>query len=728
MKKFISILIIVASLVSCKKSYLDEQQVSVLTQDYFNSEKGLESLINGLYEYARFKHRFGDSGGGAVLLLDPETDQYMNASLPMAQFSSAAYGTDVSTVSINIMHVIGAINVGTAGYAPTGAYPHINNCNIALEQIESVKPGKFGTDEVFANSRKAEVLMLRAWAYYIVSNQLGDVPLLLKAKRKDTGIYYYPKAKLEDIYTQIISDMRFAYQNLPSTQSNQGRLTKWAAGHFLAKLYLNRAQAANFQNSNREELQRLYKGNVSTDLDSVISITTDVINAGTAKAGTYKGLAADYWSLFDPKISESTPSSEVLWAAQYDINTSLNGSIPGNRVASYHIGNYTTQTGVKTNMAYGLSLSPLKPTDWGYDNFRDKVNDSRYYKTFQYEYISNMSASTSTSFSWNTKAAAWWNANKPAGEPTVLSTQKRIIEGKRALIYLENQKDEALDSLMVYSQPYQFLVRWVKSATTGKYYYRIFVNNSSMALNGSIYLSSKKFIDPNRGGSADEANANVKAGTRDNILMRLAETYLIRAEAYGRKGIYNLAVTDINVLRERAAYKAGENRPEVCAKFEPQAASLPVSDRTAPYLATGNPTTAILVSELNFTPGTAEANKEKYIPTVTTKNDMFIHFIYNEKAREFLSEGISWEDQHNAGILYDRAVYLNQMVSDKSGLWPAAANSSAIVPGQDGNGKGFMKPFQTFRFWPRSYLDLLTDADGIPLDEAAKKAYQNSGY
>jgi hypothetical protein len=433
--------------------------------------------------------------------------------------------------------------------------------------------------------------------------------------------------------------------------------------------------------------------------------------------------------LFDPKVSESSPSPEVLWAAQFDINTTLDGRFGGNRSCNYHIGDYTNQTGVTRAMAYGRPFGTYKPTDWAYDNFRDKVNDSRYYKTFAYEYICNV-AGGGTSYTWGTKAAAWWNANKPAGEPTVSASAKRIAFGKRALIYLENQKSEALDSAMVNSQPFQFMVRWVKSAVTGKYYYRLFIDGSAMGLNTTRtapYFSSKKYVDPTRGGSIDEANFNSESGTRDAILMRLAETYLIRAEANGRKGLYNLAVDDINVLRQRAAYKAGEARPEVCVKYEPQASSLPAADKATPYAATGNPYTAITVTENIFTPGTPEANAEMYIPTVTTKADMFIHFIYNEKAREFLSEGLAWEDQHNAGILYDRIVYLNQMASDKTGLWPVADNPTS-GNGQDGNGKGTYKKFYTFRIWPKAYLDLLTDETGLPLDAAAKAAYQNPGY
>jgi starch-binding outer membrane protein, SusD/RagB family len=705
---------------SCKK-FLTEKQVSNLTQDYYNNESGLESLINGLYVIARVKHEWEVNG---ARLIEPETDAYMTADNIYAREQGAAYGSDVSSIAANnVTNFLGAAN---SNYAPMGNYPHINNCNIALDIIDNVKPGKFGTDETFRKQRRAEILFLRSWAYYLLSNQLGDVPLLLTPKREDNGVYSYPKAKLEDIYKQIINDVRYAYDNLPST-GDRGRLTKWAAGHFLAKLYLNRAQAAGFQNSSEQHLKMLYKGNVATDLDSVITVATEVIN-GKGGAGA---LAPDYWTLFNPAASETgAQNPEVLWAAQFDVNVALNGRFGGNRSCNYHTGDYTANSGVTRAMVYGRPFSTFKPTDWAYDNFLDKVNDSRYYKTFQYEYISNMPASTSTSFTWSTATANWWNANKLAGEPTVVSGAKRILNGQRALIYLENQKNEALDSLAVMSQPYQFMVRWVRSAT-GKFYYRLTpVNGSSMGLNTgirNIYLSSKKYVDPLRGGSADESNFNSENGTRDAILMRLAETFLIRAEAYGRKGMYAQAVGDINVLRQRAAYKSGESRPKVLVDWEPQASTLTAAEKLPPYSANGTSYSKLTVTESNFTPGTPQALAEGYIPTVISKADMFIHFIYNEKAREFLSEGLAWEDQHNAGILYDRVVYFNQMASDKAGLWPVASNTES-GNGQDGNGKGQMKKMYTFRPWPNAYLVQLTDENGGLLDDATRKAYQNPGY
>ena len=718
------------SMGSCKK-FLTEKQVSSLTQDYYNDENGLNSLINGLYVYSRVKHEWEANGGR---LIEPETDAYMTSSLTapanFPQMTAAAYGGNVSNIATNnLTNFLGSAN---SNYAPMGTYPHINNCNIALDIIDNIKPGKFGTDEVYRKARRGEILFLRAWAYYLVSNQLGDVPLLLTPRREDNGIYYFPKAKLEDIYKQIISDIRFAYENLPATTSERGRITKWAAGHLLAKLYLNRAQAAGFQNSGETHLKMLFKGNVATDLDSVITLATEVI---TGKGGAGGGIASDYWTLFNPAVSETSPHNEVIWAAQFDINISLDGRFGGNRSCNYHIGDYTNATGVTRSQAYGRPFGTFKPTDFAYDNFHDKVYDSRYYKTFSYEYISNMPPATTTSYLWTTAAATWWNANKPAGEPAIplpLSNPapKRILQGKRALIYLENQKDEALDSTMVMSMPFQFMVRWIKSSVTGRVYYRLWHNGANMGLATGMpapYLASKKYVDPLKGGSADEANFNSESGTRDAILMRLAETFLIRAEAYGRKGQYAQALADINVLRQRAAYKGGENRPNVLVEWEPKATLLAPSEKVFPYPANGDAFDKIQVTENHFTPGTPQALAEGYIPTVTSKPDMFIHFIYNEKVREFLSEGIAWEDQHNAGILYDRVVYLNQMASDKPGLWPVAFNT-ASGNGQNGNGKGQMKKAYTFRPWPNNYLVLLTDETGKPLDDAARLAYQNPGY
>ena len=67
MKKYIWLLLLLNAIpfIGCKK-FLDEKQVSNLTQDYYNTDSGLESLINGLYVYARVKHEWDANGARLI--------------------------------------------------------------------------------------------------------------------------------------------------------------------------------------------------------------------------------------------------------------------------------------------------------------------------------------------------------------------------------------------------------------------------------------------------------------------------------------------------------------------------------------------------------------------------------------------------------------------------------------------------------------------------------------
>jgi len=69
--------------------------------------------------------------------------------------------------------------------------------------------------------------------------------------------------------------------------------------------------------------------------------------------------------------------------------------------------------------------------------------------------------------------------------------------------------------------------------------------------NNGRYPTLKKWLDQTR------ADANVFPGHRDRQLWRLADVYLLRAEAQIRGGHPELAVADLNVIRERAAIDQG---------------------------------------------------------------------------------------------------------------------------------------------------------------------------
>lgn len=63
-----------------------------------------------------------------------------------------------------------------------------------------------------------------------------------------------------------------------------------------------------------------------------------------------------------------------------------------------------------------------------------------------------------------------------------------------------------------------------------------------------------KYLDPSRPSVSEEK------GSREWVRMRLGETYLLAAEAAGRKGDFDKAAEYINVIRKRAAWAEGEQK------------------------------------------------------------------------------------------------------------------------------------------------------------------------
>ena len=113
---------------------------------------------------------------------------------------------------------------------------------------------------------------------------------------------------------------------------------------------------------------------------------------------------------------------------------------------------------------------------------------------------------------------------------------------------------------------------------------------------------------------------------------------------------------------------------------------------------------------------------EKGVPKTVNGKEMKVSDIIRELNRLGGKHGVGIID-----IVENRVVYHDQLASPKQGLWD---NSDNLINGigQTGNGMGMFEPYFTFKPFAQTMLDLLTDENGVLLDEAAKKAYQNYGY
>lgn len=773
MKKVIYIGLMALMTASCGNDYLEEKMVSVITQDYLETEQGLDQLIVSSYNAERV--RYGYLEGFEMFELGHDA-AIASGGLDNNHFSPS-YWSATGTVATRANWFMGFQSKQQAGFN-INCFPIIDNCNKAINAIREGKAlGKYATDDAYAAQRLSEVLFNRDYLFYSLSTLFGDIPVSTISITSIPSNFYYPRVPSETLYKMMISDLRYAVENLPESYSSgeYGRITKYAAAHLLSKLYLQRAQGASYGTSSygrnsdgtidtsnpQSYLGMLYKGNVPTDLDSCIYYSSMVINSGKYV------LEPNFEDIFHVGINDYTneSSKEIvlpgLWADGAD------GYRYGLRAICFFVETYTSKLWGIPDYTWENETKPnghYHNNDWGYDMFTDKVNDSRFQGTFHLEYTTALRGGTSSTkspdldyyayndkrngtYRWTEDQAEYFNANilpkynrASWGGRKAVAGEHKMGTGDIAFAFLENTRATAIDADELAAQPYVVFPRWMKK--NGKYFYRPQIINSSdtysfvdangvsnnfYGLENAIQYtpSSKKYNDPNR------SSYNSSYGTRDIPVLRYSEVFLIRAEAYGRKGDFASAINDINKVRERAAFKVGDTRAEVIARLYPGHEKLSEDAQSYPYTVDKNSYDAIKV-DASYWDGSSDKSKlEDYPATATSELQRFIHFIGNEYGREFCEEvGPYYEYIHHAGIQAERVLWHHQMGSNATthSDWGTSDNTVG-ANGQDGSAKGSYQPFNTLKPFPKTqFIDLLTDENNVQLDETAKAAYQNYGY
>jgi hypothetical protein len=226
---------------------------------------------------------------------------------------------------------------------------------------------------------------------------------------------------------------------------------------------------------------------------------------------------------------------------------------------------------------------------------------------------------------------------------------------------------------------------------------------------GVRFPSLSKFMDGAR------LDFNATKGTRDLILARSAETYLMAAEAKIKlakagAGSYADALPYINIVRSRAAFKSGENR----AAYTDGSAAVSVAvlgGRNSSFMAensyyeSNNIDVTTAATSLDITYGTYPSEDQAVITKLgySSDYDKMLCLILNERTRELCGEFHRWEDLSRTKTLVARA---------------KAYNIEAVSNIQD---KHNLRPI------PQTFLDGVY-ASGAPLSSSAKQAMQNPGY
>jgi starch-binding outer membrane protein, SusD/RagB family len=649
MKKLVILLLTISAIFyssSCKK-FISEDLVSTLTYDYYKTDAGLEDLVRSTYAPLRYKFDNEQS----YCLWNFGIDEFILGD----QFNYSYY----NTYEPRLNAAEGFLN----GFWVNN-YNAINRCNLGIELLTAFNNPTskiLGTDAQ-KNQRLGELRFLRGYYYFQLVQQFGGLPIVLNSS--DSVRTDFARASVADVYNAIIPDLKFASDNLGPTTGDAGRAVKGAADHFLAKVYLTRGSAVADQ-----------RGQKATDMDSAAYYADLVINS------TRFTLEPDYmnlWAVVYPKgypntiVTIGTPpynfdgisgvssgetsklgvsnnSKEIIFAAQFSTNlglTSPSGSTAGgNRTHEYFTCQYDGGIPglVRTSDNFnGRPFRRMGPSDYTVDLF-DRKNDSRFYKSFR------------TTFYTNTTGG-----KTPIGD-TIAQ-------------FIVNDKNTTLTAAQVANARY---LTWAR-------YYRDANNNIQEGFSNNKYLSLVKHFDPIRVTSTP----NEERGVRNGILARLAETYLIAAEAYGRKGNYPKALEYVNKIRQRAAFHANEFRNPATWMYDGGTKG----DVTDTYV-------NLMATDVLFT---TNAPSENYPPGVGSTEQRFVHFMLNERTRELLGEFGRWEDLVRTELLYSRTKHFNKDATS-------------------------LDVYHKLRPIPQQQIDLTT-VNGQLMDGEQRKNYQNPGY
>ncbi|MDR3118779.1 MAG: RagB/SusD family nutrient uptake outer membrane protein [Mediterranea sp.] len=113
------------------------------------------------------------------------------------------------------------------------AWGSIKDCNKAIQLSAQLTDGNAADIAVLA----AETRLLRAYYYSVLVAQFGEIPLIVEGNSEKS--LTPQRSTIQELYSQILSDLRTAFNTLPVTpyDNNPGRATKKAAFGIMARVY-----------------------------------------------------------------------------------------------------------------------------------------------------------------------------------------------------------------------------------------------------------------------------------------------------------------------------------------------------------------------------------------------------------------------------------------------------------------------------------------------------------
>jgi len=452
--RILFIAITLTSLSSCNDDYLQEVPQGFLSpENTFTDKEGFESGINDLYRVSR---NIGVTSENLSGMVSTERDKSMTALY--------GAGTDLCWYWNKVDFFSDYTNINSFNATPQNYwiifYTMIKGANVIITRSEAEE--MIWDNESDKLLIQAQARFFRGLAYRYLVHLFGDVPIIeeeITSPKLD-----FTRNPKSEVYSFIIEDLDFASRNLPEANNRDGKLSKAAADHWLAEIYISTGE---FDKS-IEAASRVIN-------DSQYQLMIERFGTMTDKPGDV------FWDLFRLGNQNNANNKEVIWAWQVEYN------VPGGMVEN------------RLQRQWGPFLEQLKAAD-----------------------------------------------------------------GKAAIL-----KDEFLGRPIGFIRPSVYMEYtiwqsdWDNDIRNSEFNMqrRFYVNNPASSDYGNVVSPApgdtvrRHFVYVQKANHPHGHPQGYDTGGRlysDVYAIRMAETYLLRAEAYLNKGETDKAAADINVVRSRA--------------------------------------------------------------------------------------------------------------------------------------------------------------------------------
>ena len=370
-------------------------------------------------------------------------------------------------------------------------YKGIKYANVVIERIDDATY----TSQAERNAVLGSAYFHRAYRYYRLTQQFGDIPFIGR-EIKEPKLDFY-STKREVILKKMQKDMEFAAQHCLD-QADRGRVTKGAAAHLLTKINLALGEF--------DKAIASASAVIDGGVHSLMTAPFGVIPKEDGDFLTKQGIVRDdviarlHW--WQNKASAANREVLFMVLSREDlVDSRLDLQVMRNAVPFWGVSN--------SNMLY---------TPDGYaPGTSDLANQEiKLVETFGRGIGRARGTPYHTKFIWDDendlrhKKGNWINMEDLVYNRPDLKT-KGAYYGKPLQLYRENGQISTTDTIR----------NWF-----GWPHYKVY--------------------------SPDPRRTQPQGGSYDWYVFRLAETYLLRAEAYWWKGDIANAMADVNAVRTRA--------------------------------------------------------------------------------------------------------------------------------------------------------------------------------